>query len=385
MLLNFSILAAEAAGAAAERKPKNPIIPTGKEMLWAFVFFMLLFFALRYVLVPPLQRLMRERDEKIRADLEGADQAKDDVARGPRRVRGRARRRSGRGRRASSRAARAEADAHRAQLQAQADAEIVQLRAAAQAEIAAARDQALVVGARRGRRARASPRRPRSSRRPSIGPERPRSSSERCRPTEGASRERVPDDRALRHRGRRAERGRGETHAEEHHENNFFYGDINEVIWGSVAFLIVFALFLWKGLPAVKKADEEAAGRASPRRSTPAGRRKADEEAELARLRASLGNADEEAARILAEARERAVVVKADLKRRAETDIQESVQRARIEIEASKQQALADLARGDRGDDRHGRPRPSSTTALDPTVRSLLVDRYIDQVGARHR
>jgi F-type H+-transporting ATPase subunit b len=79
VLLNFSILAAEAAGEAAEAEAKNPIIPTGKEMLWAFVFFMLLFIALRFVLVPPLQRLMRERDEKIRADLDGAEQAKDDV------------------------------------------------------------------------------------------------------------------------------------------------------------------------------------------------------------------------------------------------------------------------------------------------------------------
>ena len=143
MLLNFSILAAEAAGEAAEAEAKNPIIPTGKEMLWAFVFFMLLFIALRFVLVPPLQRLMRERDEKIRADLDGAEQAKDDV------VQARAEYDAAL---AVARAeadeiiagARAVADAHRAQLQSAADAEISQLRAAAQAEITAAREQALV-------------------------------------------------------------------------------------------------------------------------------------------------------------------------------------------------------------------------------------------------
>jgi F-type H+-transporting ATPase subunit b len=172
----------------------------------------------------------------------------------------------------------------------------------------------------------------------------------------------------------------GETHAEEgHHENNFFYGDINEVIWGSVAFLIVFALFLWKGLPAVKKQmKKQQEGIAA--KIDAAAAAKAQEEAELARLRASLGNADEEASRIVAEARERSTVVEADLKRRAETDIEETVHRARIEIEASKQQALADL-----------REEIAAMTvtateailddALDPTVRSLLVDRYIDQVG----
>jgi F-type H+-transporting ATPase subunit b len=172
----------------------------------------------------------------------------------------------------------------------------------------------------------------------------------------------------------------GETHAEEgHHENNFFYGDINEVIWGSVAFLIVFALFLWKGLPAVKKQmKKQQEGIAA--KIDAAAAAKAQEEAELARLRASLGNADEEASRIVAEARERSTVVEADLKRRAETDIEETVHRARIEIEASKQQALADL-----------REEIAAMTvtateailddALDPTVRSLLFDRYIDQVG----
>jgi F-type H+-transporting ATPase subunit b len=137
VLLNF-ILAAE----EAEEKAKNPIIPTGKEMLWAFVFFMLLFLLLRFVLVPPLQRLMRERDDKIRADLEGAEQAKDDVARlrvdydaALATARAEADEVIG--------AARAEADARRAQLQATADAEIAQLRAAAQAEIIGARERAL--------------------------------------------------------------------------------------------------------------------------------------------------------------------------------------------------------------------------------------------------
>jgi F-type H+-transporting ATPase subunit b len=144
VLLNFSILAAaEAAEAAAEEEAKNPIIPTGKEMLWAFVFFMLLFLLLRFVLLPPLQRMMRERDEKIRGDLDAAEKAKDDL------VQVRADYEAAL---ASARAeadgiigsARAEADAYRAQLQADADAEIAQARAAAQAEITAAREQALV-------------------------------------------------------------------------------------------------------------------------------------------------------------------------------------------------------------------------------------------------
>jgi F-type H+-transporting ATPase subunit b len=141
VLLNFSILAAEAAEAVAE-EAENPIIPTGKEMLWAFVFFAILYLLLRFALVPPLQRLMRQRDEKIRADLDAAERAKDDVAQA---------RADYDAALASARAeadeiigaARAEADRHKAQLQAAADAEIAQARAEAQAEIAAARERAL--------------------------------------------------------------------------------------------------------------------------------------------------------------------------------------------------------------------------------------------------
>ncbi len=168
--------------------------------------------------------------------------------------------------------------------------------------------------------------------------------------------------------------------AEEHHKNNFFYGDINEVIFGSIAFLIIFAVFLWKGLPAIKKIMK-AQQDAMTARIEAAEAAKVKEEAELAALQTSLGNADEEAARIVADSRERAEIVKADLIRRAESDVQEGLQRARIEVESSKTQALADLR------EEIAAMTVTATEAilddvLDDTVRSLLVDRYIDQVGA---
>jgi F-type H+-transporting ATPase subunit b len=168
--------------------------------------------------------------------------------------------------------------------------------------------------------------------------------------------------------------------AEEHHKNNFFYGDINEVIWGSVAFAIIFVLFLWKGVPALKrvmkKQQDAIAARLAAAEAT-----KAEEEAELARLRASLGTAEQEAERIVADARERAEIVEADLKRRADVEVREALQRAHIEIESSKQQALADLR------EEITAMTVTATEAilqdtLDDTVKSLLVDRYIDQVGA---
>lgn len=172
-----------------------------------------------------------------------------------------------------------------------------------------------------------------------------------------------------------------ETEAHEGHEgHNSFYGNKDELIWGSVAFLILFVLFLWKGVPAVKKAaaarqqritDEIAAAEAV----------KAEAEAELAELRASLGNAEADAAAIVADARTRAETVKADLIARAESDIAEAKQRARIEIEASKQQAFADL---------QAEVAAMTLTAtqavvnenLTDAVKSDLVEQFITQLGA---
>ena len=172
-----------------------------------------------------------------------------------------------------------------------------------------------------------------------------------------------------------------ETEAHEGHEGHTsFYGNKDELIWGSVAFLILFVLFLWKGVPAVKKAaaarqqritDEIAAAEAV----------KAEAEAELAALRASLGNAEADAAAIVADARTRAETVKADLIARAESDIAEAKQRARIEIEASKQQAFADL---------QAEVAAMTLTAtqavvnenLTDAVKSDLVEQFITQLGA---
>jgi F-type H+-transporting ATPase subunit b len=147
VLLRLSILAAEAPGAGVAEETTNPIIPEANEILWAALFFALLYFALRYLLVPPIQRMVREREEKIRGDLDAAEQTRDQLVAAQADYEA-----ALAGARAEAdgliEAARAEADGHRARLQAQADAEIAVLRQQAQAEIAASRQQA--VSAMRG-------------------------------------------------------------------------------------------------------------------------------------------------------------------------------------------------------------------------------------------
>lgn len=157
--------------------------------------------------------------------------------------------------------------------------------------------------------------------------------------------------------------------------------DINEVWWGIAGLAPLLVLFFWKGLPAIKGLLAKRTQRIADELAV-AEQARREAEAEVAQLRASLGNADEESRRIVNAARERAEILKADLIARYETEAREAVQRARIEVEASKSQALADL-----------REEVVSMTVqateailaenLDAASQSQLVDRYIDQVGAR--
>ena len=75
-----SILAA-AEGASTEItqavETKNPILPTVNEMFWAAVFFLLLWTLMKFVLLPPITKVMNARDEKVRSDLQAAEAAEE--------------------------------------------------------------------------------------------------------------------------------------------------------------------------------------------------------------------------------------------------------------------------------------------------------------------
>jgi F-type H+-transporting ATPase subunit b len=164
------------------------------------------------------------------------------------------------------------------------------------------------------------------------------------------------------------------------HENNFFYSDINEVIWGSVAFAVIVALFLWKGLAPIKRVMARRSQRIQDHIAQAEATR-AGADAELAAVRTSLGTVDAEAARIVDEARARAATLKADLMARAATDVDEAKNRTRVEIEASKSQAFADLREEVVAMTIRATEAIVSSN-LTESLRAELVDQYIDQVGA---
>lgn len=77
MLALITVLAEAASTDVAEatEEVKNPILPTVNEMFWALVFFLLLWALMKYVLLPPIMRVMQERADKVRDDLAAAEAA----------------------------------------------------------------------------------------------------------------------------------------------------------------------------------------------------------------------------------------------------------------------------------------------------------------------
>ena len=145
MLVKLGILLAEGgavAGEAVEEDKINPVLPEWHEVVWATIFFLALLALMRYVLLPPLRRLIDEREAKVRGDLASAEMSKDELVQT--RAAYDAALAGARGEAGGViETARQEADARRAELLAEAERDISGWRAAAQEEINEARARAL--------------------------------------------------------------------------------------------------------------------------------------------------------------------------------------------------------------------------------------------------
>lgn len=118
--------------------------------------------------------------------------------------------------------------------------------------------------------------------------------------------------------------------------------ELNEIIWGSIAFLTILA-GLWKfGMPAVRGAMEQRTERIRNSLDE-AEKAKADAEAVRADHQRQLSDARGEAARIIEEARQQADAVRRDLVQRAEAEAQELRQRNAEQLEAERVRVLGEL------------------------------------------
>jgi F-type H+-transporting ATPase subunit b len=157
--------------------------------------------------------------------------------------------------------------------------------------------------------------------------------------------------------------------------------EVNEIIWGGLAFLVLFGLMSWKLFPAVKGGMDARADRIRDDLAA-ADQAKATAEQDQMKYRAELDDAKSEASRIIEEARQQADSVRTDLQARAEADIAELRQQAALDVEASKAQALTDL-RGEVSDIALGAAELVIGSNLDRSAHTALIDDYIDQVGSR--
>ena len=155
--------------------------------------------------------------------------------------------------------------------------------------------------------------------------------------------------------------------------------EVDEIIWGGLAFVILFAFMWWKGFPAVKRAMDARSEKiradldAADTAKADALRTKSDYEAQLA-------DAKTAAAAIIDEARVSADRLAQDLQARAEADIADQRARAAADIEASRRQAIDDL-RSDVAAIAVGAAERVVGASLDADVHRALVDAYIDEVA----
>lgn len=157
--------------------------------------------------------------------------------------------------------------------------------------------------------------------------------------------------------------------------------DINEVIWGSIGFLIVFGLIAWKGGPAIKAMWKGRIEKIANELDAAAAARAAAE-AKLADVESNIANADAERRRIVSDARTDAETVKAQIIARAGTDAADIRARGAADVEAAKAQATSDL-QAEIGALAIGAAERVVTESLDPATQSELIDTYIANVGAR--
>ncbi len=153
----------------------------------------------------------------------------------------------------------------------------------------------------------------------------------------------------------------------------------NEIIWGSLAFLVLLVA-AWKwGVPAVRNMEKAREDRIRNDLET-AEKAKTEAEAEKAQYLAQIAGSREEAGRIIEEARQSAEAVRRDLVARAEEEANEIRARAQADLANQRSQAMAQLRNevAELSIDLAGRIVERN---LDSDTNRQLVDSFIDQVG----
>ncbi len=153
----------------------------------------------------------------------------------------------------------------------------------------------------------------------------------------------------------------------------------DELVWGSLSFIVLLFL-LWKfAFPAIKKGMDARTERIRSDLDA-AENAKSEAVGVLDGYKAQLADARSEAARIIEEARQAADALKKDQESRLQTELAEARARAAADIDAAKAQATADL-RGELASLAVGAASAVVNKNLDPAAQTQLIEDYINQVG----
>jgi F-type H+-transporting ATPase subunit b len=155
----------------------------------------------------------------------------------------------------------------------------------------------------------------------------------------------------------------------------------NELLWGAFAFIVLFGLFAWKGVPAVKGAMDARAQKISDSLDE-AEKAKVDAESVLAEYQRQLADARAESGRIIEEARAQAEQVKRDLIAKAEAEATELRQRNNEQLAGERGRVLAEM-QGQVAALAIELAEKVVESNLDREANTRLIESYITSVGAR--
>ena len=169
--------------------------------------------------------------------------------------------------------------------------------------------------------------------------------------------------------------------AAQEESRNPIFPATNELVWGTVAFLLLLFLMYRTVFPSINKAFKDRRANIEGKLEE-AEREREEAEQLLEHYRRRLRDAEDETQRILEEARSNAERVRRDLLAKAETDAGRELDRARQAIRAERDQAIRQL-RNEVGTLAVELATRVVGDSLDRERQLRLVDEYIDELGTQ--
>lgn len=154
----------------------------------------------------------------------------------------------------------------------------------------------------------------------------------------------------------------------------------DELIWGTIAFIALFALLAWKAFPALRKGLEarEQAIRGELERAEQA---RLEGEAKREEYDKRIADARNEADRIVREANESIEAVRRDRITKAEEEARQIIEKARADAAQERQRAFDDLRRTMADISIEAATRVLGKELSDPNAQRQLVEQFISQTG----